>query len=149
MADRRQDRPPITDRLRAAIGASGVSYNELARLAGVGQPQISRFMTGERDLTLAIASRLCAALGLDLVPAGRVADEPLTAGELTTRERRAEGAAAPASVEVRGRGRRVDLERAATLGEGGGEQAAAPGRRKSVRAKAAGGAGGARRKKKG
>ena len=100
---------PLTDGLRRAIRDSRLSFNELARLAGVGQPQISRFMAGERDLTLAVASRVCQVLGLSLVHAGPALTEPLERPERTTRQRRVEGAAAPPFAEVRGRGRRVDL----------------------------------------
>ena len=40
----------------------------LAGLADVSPQQVGRFLRGERDLTLATASKLAQALGLELVP---------------------------------------------------------------------------------
>ncbi len=56
----------ISDRLRAAIAESGLSLNQLADKTGVDSGRLSRFMRGERDLTLEAAGLLCNALGLDL-----------------------------------------------------------------------------------
>lgn len=58
----------LSDALRAAIAADPRSGRELGAAAGVPQPSISRFLTGERDLSLASASKLAAALGLELRP---------------------------------------------------------------------------------
>lgn len=124
--DHGESRPPLTARLRAAVKESGLSFNEIARLAGVEQSQLSRFMGGKRDLTLAVASRVCLALGLDLVSVRGVLSEPLEGGEMTTRRRRAEGAGVPPLAEARGRGRRVDLERAGEAASGEGEAKASP-----------------------
>jgi transcriptional regulator with XRE-family HTH domain len=57
----------MVELIQQAVRASGVSYNEVARRAGLDSGQVSRFMTGRRDLTLSAASRLCDALGLRLV----------------------------------------------------------------------------------
>lgn len=57
----------LTDVLRSAITDSGKSLNALATEAGTDPGQLSRFMTGERDLRLATVDRLAAALGLVLV----------------------------------------------------------------------------------
>jgi transcriptional regulator with XRE-family HTH domain len=124
MMAERADRPgSVTDRLRQAIGGSGLSFSRLARLAGVAQPQLSRFMAGERDLTLAVAARVCRVLGLDLVQSAPVLETPLEAPEPTPRKRREEGAPPPPFSEARGRGKRVDL---IAEGGGGAGQEAAP-----------------------
>ena len=52
--------------IRKAVESAGVSYNQLAHRAGIDQSQISRFMRGERDLSLAAADKLCKVLGLEL-----------------------------------------------------------------------------------
>lgn len=59
----------LADDLRAAIAASGLSLNELRRRCGVDHGQLSRFVRGERDLTLTNAGRVAGALGLALLPA--------------------------------------------------------------------------------
>lgn len=53
--------------IREAIRASGMSLGALARASGVSQPQLSRFQSGQRTLTLPAAARVCEALGLRLV----------------------------------------------------------------------------------
>lgn len=65
--------PNLVDAIRDAVWAAGLSYAELARRSGVSQPQLSRFMSGERDLTLAVADKLFQALGLLVVAAGAAA----------------------------------------------------------------------------
>lgn len=40
---------------------------ELGRRAGVSQPQLSRFVSGERTLTLPAAAKVCETLGLRLI----------------------------------------------------------------------------------
>jgi transcriptional regulator with XRE-family HTH domain len=62
----------LTDQIREAIRASGQSLNELSRLSGVHNAQLSRFMRGERGLSLAAADKVCGALGLTLVGTKRV-----------------------------------------------------------------------------
>jgi transcriptional regulator with XRE-family HTH domain len=54
--------------LRDAIGASGQSLNQLGQAAGVDSGRLSRFMRGERGLTLEAAGRLCRVLSLHLAP---------------------------------------------------------------------------------
>jgi transcriptional regulator with XRE-family HTH domain len=109
MTAKNGDRIPLADALRQAIQASGLSYNALRRLAGVNQAQVSRFMLGERDLTIQVASRLCLALGYELVRTGDVLTEPLAEPPASNRGR-ADDAPRPASAHKRGQGRRVDLE---------------------------------------
>lgn len=59
---------PIDAALRAAVERSGLTTYALSQLAGVTPQQVSRFVKGERDLTLGTASRLAQALGLELRP---------------------------------------------------------------------------------
>lgn len=101
--------PTLADALRDAVRDSGLSYQELARRAGADQGTISRFMLGQRDLTLAVASRLCLVLGMGLTRVGTVQSEPLEAPPPSNR-RRPKKRPPPASAVRRGRGRRVDLE---------------------------------------
>ena len=61
----------MTAELRAAIAADGRSLSQLARDCGAGShvdaPRLSRFVRGERGLSLEAVDRLCLALGLELV----------------------------------------------------------------------------------
>jgi plasmid maintenance system antidote protein VapI len=59
-------RPTMPDVLRRAVRESGRSVNAVAKAAGVAQPVLYRFMTGERDLTLDTAQRLADYFGLEL-----------------------------------------------------------------------------------
>lgn len=54
----------IEQQLREAISSSGQSLNQLGQAAGVSDAQLSRFMRGERTLTLETVGRLCQVLGL-------------------------------------------------------------------------------------
>ena len=58
---------PIDAELRKQIEKSGVTVYALAALADVTPQQVGRFVRGERDITLATAAKLAAALGLELV----------------------------------------------------------------------------------
>jgi DNA-binding phage protein len=49
-----------------AIEASGKSVRSVALNAGISQPQLHRFMTGERDLLLDAVDKLAKSLGLEL-----------------------------------------------------------------------------------
>lgn len=57
----------ITTVLREAIEASGLALTELQRRTGVDRSQLSRFLRGERSLTLRSMDALAAELGLRLV----------------------------------------------------------------------------------
>jgi plasmid maintenance system antidote protein VapI len=59
----------LPEQLRAIIQGRGISAGELAALAEVDRRQVARFVAGERDLTLATAGRIAAALGLRLAEA--------------------------------------------------------------------------------
>lgn len=63
---KRTQRVDLIEQLQTAIRSCGVSLNELARQAGVNHGQLSRFVRGERTLTLPAASRVCQVLGLRL-----------------------------------------------------------------------------------
>jgi transcriptional regulator with XRE-family HTH domain len=65
--------PDVAEQLRRAVAGCGLSLNGLARETGVSAGQLSRFLRGERTLTLKAAARLCAYLKLSL--AGPELDE--------------------------------------------------------------------------
>src|SRR5262249_19080081 len=56
----------VTDQLREAIKQSGESLNQLAGRTGVDRARLSRFVRGERGLSLAAVDELCRVLGLRL-----------------------------------------------------------------------------------
>ena len=58
----------MADALRRAVRDSGLTVNAVAAAAGVAQPVLFRFMTGERDLTLRTAQKLADHFGLELGP---------------------------------------------------------------------------------
>lgn len=101
--------PTLADALRDAVRDSGLSYHELARRAKADQGTISRFMLGQRDLTLAVASRLCLVLGFGLTRVGTALTGPLDDPPPSNRKR-SKKRPPPASAVRRGQGRRVDLE---------------------------------------
>jgi hypothetical protein len=59
---------PVVHQLQDAIRASGLSLNELGRRTGVSEGQLSRFLRGDRTLTLPAAARVCLFFGLELCP---------------------------------------------------------------------------------
>jgi transcriptional regulator with XRE-family HTH domain len=61
---------PIVNELQQAIKESGLSLNQLGKQAGVSQAQLSRFVRGERTLTLPAAAKLCVFFGLRLAKTG-------------------------------------------------------------------------------
>jgi hypothetical protein len=56
----------VVEQLRQAIRDSGKGLNALGAECGVDGGRLSRFMRGERDLTLEGAAAVCKALGLYL-----------------------------------------------------------------------------------
>lgn len=78
----------LSKQLRDAIQASGQSLNQLGHAAEVDAGRLSRFMRGERSLTLEAVSRLCQALGLKFCPAEEDAGqaEPESAKKTRTRK---------------------------------------------------------------
>jgi transcriptional regulator with XRE-family HTH domain len=63
---KRKGVPGLTGQLREAITASGLSLNKISAASGVGRDRLSRFVRGERDLTLSAAERICEALRYEL-----------------------------------------------------------------------------------
>jgi ribosome-binding protein aMBF1 (putative translation factor) len=57
----------LTDQLRAAIDASGMSRYRVAKEIGLDQSTLSRFMSRKAGLALATVDKLGALLGLQLV----------------------------------------------------------------------------------
>jgi transcriptional regulator with XRE-family HTH domain len=68
--ERQGDALPLVNELQRAIKESGLSLNQLGKQAGVSQAQLSRFVRGERTLTLPAAAKLCLFLGLRLAKTG-------------------------------------------------------------------------------
>lgn len=60
-------RQRFSDEIRAAIERSGVSRYALCKRVGLAQSAMSRFMSGEQGLSLAVLDRLAAALDLHVV----------------------------------------------------------------------------------
>jgi antitoxin component HigA of HigAB toxin-antitoxin module len=67
--------PDGVEQLRTAILQSGRSLNQLSLTCGVGRDRLSRFVRGERDLTLAAAASICKALGINLTAPRKQADD--------------------------------------------------------------------------
>jgi hypothetical protein len=61
----------LSEALRDAIGRDGRSLFALSFVSGVDRGVLSRFMRGERDIGLKLASKLADALGLELRPVRR------------------------------------------------------------------------------
>ncbi len=57
----------IDEQLRAALAESKLSAYALAKESGVDAAVLSRFLSGERDITLGTAAKLAHVLGLTLV----------------------------------------------------------------------------------
>ena len=57
----------VSEALKRAIEASGLTVYEIAKRAKVSQIIISRFLSGERDIRMATADKLARILGLKLV----------------------------------------------------------------------------------
>ena len=58
--------PPMREVIIQAIEDSGKSVRSVALKAGISQPQLSRFVKGERDLLLDAADKVARSLGLEL-----------------------------------------------------------------------------------
>lgn len=72
-ADRGRQRFPIPDQLRGIIRARGLTAYELARQVETAPSVITRFLNGERGLTLDTFDRIADALNLKLVEGPRPA----------------------------------------------------------------------------
>ena len=58
--------PTMREVIIQAIEDSGKSVRSVALNAGISQPQLSRFVKGERDLLLDAADKVAKSLGLEL-----------------------------------------------------------------------------------
>jgi plasmid maintenance system antidote protein VapI len=63
---RRRRQPDLTEQLRRAIRASGLSAFRIATDANVDRAIMSRFVSGGRGITLNTAGRIARYLGLEL-----------------------------------------------------------------------------------
>jgi transcriptional regulator with XRE-family HTH domain len=59
--------PKMLTQIREAVRDDGRTLTEIAESSGLDAGRLSRFVRGERDLSLAAAARLCEALGFELV----------------------------------------------------------------------------------
>jgi transcriptional regulator with XRE-family HTH domain len=66
---RKRERPGLVEQLRIAIRTSGQSLYRIAKNTGVGADRLSRFLRGQRTLTLPAAEKICDVLGLELTKA--------------------------------------------------------------------------------
>jgi len=66
MATTDPDPEAVSESLRRAISQSGLTPYEIARRAGTSPQVITRFLRGERGLSLVVIDRLCVVLGLEL-----------------------------------------------------------------------------------
>lgn len=57
----------VSDQLRITIQRCGKTRYRLSLDSGVSQSALSRFITGESELTIANAEKLCKAIGVQLV----------------------------------------------------------------------------------
>src|SRR4051794_26644103 len=64
-------RHSLSQQLRDLIDSRGLTAYGAAKLAGVNPAVVSRYMDGTRDIRMATADKLAAALGLRLVEVGR------------------------------------------------------------------------------
>jgi plasmid maintenance system antidote protein VapI len=60
----------LIDQLKEAIRQSEYTLAGLEQAAGLPRGQLSRFVRGERTLTLPVAERICRVLGLKLTAEG-------------------------------------------------------------------------------
>jgi ribosome-binding protein aMBF1 (putative translation factor) len=65
----------ISDQLREAIAAAGVSRYEISKQTGINQSILSRFMRGETNMDGATIDKLGTYLGLELVCRRRQREE--------------------------------------------------------------------------
>ena len=65
-------RVKLSDQIRRAIDAAGVSRYSICRTTGIGPAAMSRFMQGRQGMTLANLDRLADVLGLAVVARGPV-----------------------------------------------------------------------------
>jgi transcriptional regulator with XRE-family HTH domain len=59
-------RAPFSGQLRRAVADSGLSRYRIAKEIGVTEATMSRFMSGQRGLSMAVVDRLCDLLRLSI-----------------------------------------------------------------------------------
>jgi transcriptional regulator with XRE-family HTH domain len=91
----------LAEALRRAIEASGLSQNQIGLKAGMEPSRISRFMRGERGLTVEAVERIGEALGLRLTFNEAAAPEP----EPTPAKKSPARGAGQAKAQRKGRGK--------------------------------------------
>jgi transcriptional regulator with XRE-family HTH domain len=60
-------RASFREQLRRAIRRSGLSRYAIAKQTGIQQSQLSRFMSGERGLSIAAIEAICTLIGAGIV----------------------------------------------------------------------------------
>jgi transcriptional regulator with XRE-family HTH domain len=68
--------PGLAEQLKEQIARSGLSLNQIGRMAGIGSDQLSRFMTGKRGLSIASLDQIFRVLDLRVVRGGSPATPP-------------------------------------------------------------------------
>ena len=63
---RKKRLPTISEQLLEAVQGCGMSAQALGARCGVSQPIITRWIAGERGITIATADKLAACLGMEL-----------------------------------------------------------------------------------
>lgn len=61
----------VSDQLRRHLTDAGSSAYSIAADAGIGRASLSRFLSGDRTLSLHTVDRIAAVLGLRLIATGR------------------------------------------------------------------------------
>lgn len=64
----------FADMMRQTMKADGRTKYAIARDAGLNPAVVARFLTGERDITLTTAEKICRVLGLELRPGDAAAE---------------------------------------------------------------------------
>ena len=59
-------RTALIEQIRRAAVTSGMRQSALARAVGLSKSSMSRFLSGERGLSMAVLDRLANVLGLDI-----------------------------------------------------------------------------------
>ena len=59
-------KPDLSETLKRAIEESGYSNYAIAKMSGISQSVLNRFVAGERDITLSTASKIVGVLGASL-----------------------------------------------------------------------------------
>lgn len=88
-----EERSELGSILRKTIRSSGLSLAELGRKSHVDHTRLSRFLSGQRDLTLEAVEKLCHVLGIHFTHAGPIPEtatlpKPQNAAKPPARPRR-------------------------------------------------------------